>query len=609
MPRCPNCWSGVDALAGACPECGAPLGRGAARTRAVRSATIAGLAIVALGAAGWWWWLRPHATRADSQASPTAGTPAAPPASRPADPTGGEAASPAPRVPLAHWTWTAFQQPVIPPIAVASAPGTRLVAILSAFPTRAAPVLRGRDTPLEVVHADRLADLLILAPGSDPPSDITPRPVGSAAHFGRGATLTGLHADGTVATVTVTNRTADGRLELREPSTPGTALLDDAGAVVAIVRGEHEALPLDAVQAWLTAPPSESVAELQAELRRRDPDLLLADLHHLFGTDATPAQLRDAIANVAEAALRAGDRDRLTALGDAERQARRLLVRRLVADGDREAALTAARDALAHFPDDTGLLEDAALLAADAGDSAQAGMWFARLRALDPAGADAAAGAFANALAAAARRLGASGHAIEALAALDQALSAQSGRGDLHAARARTLDGLGRRADALTAARQAAALDPAYQPLADDLAEAVARAGDPDVVEIPFDPQTHAIRTTVSAGGIPIELVVDTGATTTIIPVAVADRLGLRDPGNRRVRVETAGGPVEGEVVRLPTLSIGAAELRGVEAVALDLPGRLAGSGLLGMNALSRFRVEIDAEHGRLVLRRRTDSK
>jgi predicted aspartyl protease len=55
-------------------------------------------------------------------------------------------------------------------------------------------------------------------------------------------------------------------------------------------------------------------------------------------------------------------------------------------------------------------------------------------------------------------------------------------------------------------------------------------------------------------------------------------------------------------VVQLPVLAIGGLRLARVNAVVLDMPGTLAGSGLLGMNVLSRWNLQIDGQNGRLIL-------
>ena len=144
---------------------------------------------------------------------------------------------------------------------------------------------------------------------------------------------------------------------------------------------------------------------------------------------------------------------------------------------------------------------------------------------------------------------------------------------------------------------------------AESLRTVAQRSRQPGVVQIPFDPQTNVINAQVRVGGQPLQLVVDTGAPLTTIPSALADQLQLRRAGNQRVKVNTASGTVEGEVVTLPSMLIGPLEIKNVQAVVLDLPDSLHGKGLLGLNVLQRLNMEIDNQNGLLVLRQDTGNR
>ena len=84
--------------------------------------------------------------------------------------------------------------------------------------------------------------------------------------------------------------------------------------------------------------------------------------------------------------------------------------------------------------------------------------------------------------------------------------------------------------------------------------------------------------------GRPVDFLVDTGATGTAIPTALADELGLRKVG--RVRSSTAGGVVDGHLV-IGNLAlqggVDAERLRMAALPALEAP-------LLGMDVLGRLR-------------------
>ena len=95
-----------------------------------------------------------------------------------------------------------------------------------------------------------------------------------------------------------------------------------------------------------------------------------------------------------------------------------------------------------------------------------------------------------------------------------------------------------------------------------------------------------------SLAGREIEFLIDTGATASAIPLALAQQLGLRVVGT--VQSQTAGGVATGSVV------VADLELQGgvrVERLRLTaLPG--LGTPLLGMDVLGRLRWQQDA--GRL---------
>jgi len=96
--------------------------------------------------------------------------------------------------------------------------------------------------------------------------------------------------------------------------------------------------------------------------------------------------------------------------------------------------------------------------------------------------------------------------------------------------------------------------------------------------------------------------IVDTGATAVTIPQSTARRLGLDRVGLGSYRqVYTAGGTVQAREVELESLELQGQVLQDVRALVMDLPGR-PNVGLLGMNVLSRFRMDLNSETGELVL-------
>ena len=96
--------------------------------------------------------------------------------------------------------------------------------------------------------------------------------------------------------------------------------------------------------------------------------------------------------------------------------------------------------------------------------------------------------------------------------------------------------------------------------------------------------------------------IVDTGASMVTIPFASATELGI-EPDNRYPlrKVFTAGGQRDAREVVLSVVEIGGWATADVKALVLDLPNQ-PNVGLLGLNYLRRFRMDLNTEEGRLIL-------
>jgi clan AA aspartic protease (TIGR02281 family) len=96
--------------------------------------------------------------------------------------------------------------------------------------------------------------------------------------------------------------------------------------------------------------------------------------------------------------------------------------------------------------------------------------------------------------------------------------------------------------------------------------------------------------------------IVDTGASMVTIPRSTAEYLGLAvDDRNPMRRVVTAGGVRYAPEVTLYSITIGGWEVNDVQALVLDIPGQ-PDLGLLGLNYLQNFRMDVDTERGTLLL-------
>lgn len=136
---------------------------------------------------------------------------------------------------------------------------------------------------------------------------------------------------------------------------------------------------------------------------------------------------------------------------------------------------------------------------------------------------------------------------------------------------------------------------PAESPAAGDMKVPVFRAGRSLLVHVRLNDARD------------VRLIVDTGADLTILSSSVANELGLVSSAEgRRVTLTTAGGSVQADLIRVPRVSVGSAEVTNMTAAVHDLPDAPGGAdGLLGLSFLEKFLVTLDAQKGELSLRSR----
>ena len=106
---------------------------------------------------------------------------------------------------------------------------------------------------------------------------------------------------------------------------------------------------------------------------------------------------------------------------------------------------------------------------------------------------------------------------------------------------------------------------------------------------------------------VPAAFLVDTGASYTTITSSLARQLGIRDLDKRpRVRFRAASGDIDAPLVKIGSLRIHDAYVEDLTVAVCDTCGDGLIDGLLGLNFLQRFNVEIDGPSGKLVLRKPT---
>lgn len=103
----------------------------------------------------------------------------------------------------------------------------------------------------------------------------------------------------------------------------------------------------------------------------------------------------------------------------------------------------------------------------------------------------------------------------------------------------------------------------------------------------------------------PAQLILDTGASHTILSSAIARDLGLwAQSSATSMTMHTAGGTVRADVLTVASISAGGAEVRNSLAAIYDLPEAPPTiEGLLGQDFLRHFEVTLNAEKGELRLR------
>ncbi len=105
----------------------------------------------------------------------------------------------------------------------------------------------------------------------------------------------------------------------------------------------------------------------------------------------------------------------------------------------------------------------------------------------------------------------------------------------------------------------------------------------------------------------PADFVVDTGAAYTLISRAKARQLDidLDDESLPHISLQTANGIVTAPLVHLDSIEIGGLQVKNLTAAVHDVFSDPEVSGLLGLNFLSHFRMDIDTDHHLLHLEKK----
>jgi clan AA aspartic protease (TIGR02281 family) len=102
------------------------------------------------------------------------------------------------------------------------------------------------------------------------------------------------------------------------------------------------------------------------------------------------------------------------------------------------------------------------------------------------------------------------------------------------------------------------------------------------------------------------KFVVDTGASYTLISTALARELSIDlGPNSKTLPFQTANGLINAPVTNLDSIAVGGMEIRDLPTAVHDALPDPQVAGLLGLNFLSNFRMDIDTQKGVLHLERK----
>lgn len=138
-------------------------------------------------------------------------------------------------------------------------------------------------------------------------------------------------------------------------------------------------------------------------------------------------------------------------------------------------------------------------------------------------------------------------------------------------------------------------------------ADSAVKRSSPDKISIPIEKngQIVTVEATINQKT-SARFVVDTGASFTMISSATARELDIDVSRNRpTIPFQTANGVIQAPLVSLESIDVGGMEVRNLTAAIHDFAPDSKISGLLGLDFLSSFRMDIDRDKGMLHLEKR----
>jgi clan AA aspartic protease (TIGR02281 family) len=122
----------------------------------------------------------------------------------------------------------------------------------------------------------------------------------------------------------------------------------------------------------------------------------------------------------------------------------------------------------------------------------------------------------------------------------------------------------------------------------------------PVKASVPFEKHGSVVIVKATLNGkAPVKLIVDTGASFTMISSATAKQLDIDTNQNpRSIPFQTANGMIQAPLINLDSIAVAGLELKNLTAAVHDALPDQEVAGLLGLNFLTNFRLDIDSEKG-----------
>jgi predicted aspartyl protease len=157
-------------------------------------------------------------------------------------------------------------------------------------------------------------------------------------------------------------------------------------------------------------------------------------------------------------------------------------------------------------------------------------------------------------------------------------------------------------------ANDVAMIPPQYRDTATNIGSPTGREEESDdelagPTVIPFT-EGGPIKAAVHLNGVPLTLMLDTGAERTVISPGAVARAGLDAEGGRAVRIVGVAGSTDAREVVVPLIDVAGARVGPLAVIVHDV-GMAGVDGLLGRDILDRFTLTVDSAAGHAVLRPR----